>query len=68
MKTDMKPNLYASLDMIPKIGTNGSKQWSKRHSKWSPTSYISQKRSKGSEMVQNYRKGCKNFQKIEKFL
>ena len=26
MQTVMKPNLYASLDMIPEIGTNGSIQ------------------------------------------
>ena len=29
MKTVVKPNLYASLDMIPEIGTNGSIQWLK---------------------------------------
>ena len=25
VQMDVKPNLYASLDIIPKIGTNGSK-------------------------------------------
>ena len=27
---DVKPNLYASLDIIPVVGMNGSKQWSNR--------------------------------------
>ena len=61
MQMEVKPNLYASLNIIPKIDMNGSKQWLKRHSKWSPTSYISKKRS-------NTRKRGKNFQKFEKFL
>ena len=30
MKTDVKPNLYGSLDIIPAVGTNGSKPRSKR--------------------------------------
>ena len=38
MQTDVKSNLYASLDIIPEIGMNGSKQQSKRRSKWTPTS------------------------------
>ena len=31
MQTVMKPNLYASLDMIPEIGMNGSIQWLKHN-------------------------------------
>ena len=31
MQTVVKPNLYAILDMIPEIGTNGSIQWLKRN-------------------------------------
>ena len=27
---DVKPNLYAILDIIPAIGMNGSKPWSNR--------------------------------------
>ena len=65
---DVKPNLYANLDMIPEIDTNGSTQWSKWHSKQSPTSYISKKWSKRIRNGPNYRKGGKNFQKFEKFL
>ena len=53
MQTMMKPNLYASLDMIPKIGMNESIQQLKRHSKGSPTSYISPK------TVQTIGKGVK---------
>ena len=52
-----KPNLYSSLDMILEIDTKVSKQWSKRRSKWSPTSYISKK------MVQ---KGQKQSKTIER--
>ena len=65
MQIEVEPNLYASLSIIPKIDTNGSKQQSKRHSKQSPTSYISQKWSK---RVRNYRKGGKNLKNFEKFL
>ena len=63
MHMDVKSNLYASLDIIPKSGTNGSKQCSKQCSKWTPTS------SNQSKMVRNgskLQKGGKNFQKIEK--
>ena len=28
MKTDVKPNLYVSLDIIPVVGMNGSNPWS----------------------------------------
>ena len=65
MQMMVKPNLYASLDMIPQIGTNRSTQWSKQHSKRSPTSYISQNDPKGSETVQNYRKGVKIFKRLK---
>ena len=61
MQTGVKPNIYATLNIIPEIGTNGSTQWSKRHSKRSPTSYISKSGPKRLETVQNYRKGGKNF-------
>ena len=57
MHTDMKSNLYVSLDIIPERGTNGSKQWSKRCSKRTPTS------SDQSKTVQN---GQKRFKTIER--
>ena len=28
MQMDVKPNLYASLDIIPTVGMNGSNPWS----------------------------------------
>ena len=42
-----EPNLYASVDMIPEMGTTGSIQRLKRHCKWFSTSQIK------SETVQN---------------
>ena len=30
MQMDVKPNLYASLDIIPAVSMNGSKPWSNR--------------------------------------
>ena len=64
MKMVVKPNLYASLDMIPEIGTNGSTQWLKRRSKRSPTSYISQKRSKTIEKGVNFFINNKKFKTL----
>ena len=57
VKMDVKSNLYASLDIIPEIGTNGSKPLKM-------DSYIIksiQNSPKWSKTVQNYRKGVKNF-------
>ena len=65
MQTELKYNLYASLNIIPEIDINGSKQWFKRCSKRSSTSQIM---SKMVRKYRNYRKGGKNFQKFEKFL
>ena len=65
VQMDVKPNLYASLDIIPEIDTNGSKPWSNRaqngllHHQISP---------KWSETAPNYRKWVKNFKNFKKFL
>ena len=50
---DVKPNLYASLDIIPEIGTNGSKPWSNGAQNGLLHHPISPKRSK---MVRNGQK------------
>ena len=68
MKTVMKPNLYAGLDMIPEIGTNGSIQRLKRYSKGLLHHKLVQKWSKRISNGTNYKKGGKNFQNFEKFL
>ena len=61
MQIEVKPNLYVSLNMIPEIDMNRSKQWSKRRSKRSPTSYISKKWAK------TIKKGVKIFKKLKIF-
>ena len=63
MPTDVKPNLYASLDIIPEIGTNGSKPRSNRAKNELLHNQISSNGPKWSEMVKNYRKWVKNFKK-----
>ena len=64
MQTVMKPNLYAILDMIPEIDTNGSIQRLKQCSKGSPTSKISPKEL---ETVQTIEKGVKFFKNLKNF-
>ena len=65
VKIDVKPNLCASLDIIPEISMNGSKPRSNAtqnkllHRQISP---------KWSKMVQNYRKWVKNFKNFKTFL
>ena len=71
MKTNVKPKLYVSLDIIPAISMNGTKPWSKPYSKWIPTTSNYLKRSK---TVKNYRKWVKisiffyKQSEIQKFL
>ena len=68
VQKDVKSNLYDNLDIIPEIGTNGSKPWSKQRSKWTPTSKkLVQNGPKWSETVQNYRKGVKIFKNLNFF-
>ena len=64
MPTDVKPNIYASLDIIPEIGTNGSKPWSNHAQNGLLHHQISSNGPKWLEMVKNYRKWVKNFKKI----
>ena len=66
MQMDVKPNLYASLDIIPKIGMNGSKPRSNHTQNGFLQHQISSNGPKWSEMVKNYRKWVKiskNFYK-----
>ena len=63
-----EPNLYASLDMIPEIGTNGSIQRLNDTKKGPLHHELCQKRSKMVRNCQNYRKWGKNFQIFENFL
>ena len=56
---DMKPNLNASLDIIPEIVTNGSKPWSKRTQNGFLKHQISSNGPKWSETVKNYIKWVK---------
>ena len=64
VQMDVKPNLYASLDIIPKINTNMSKPWSKDAQNGLLHHKISQNGPKWSETVKNYRKWVKNFKKF----
>ena len=62
--TDVKPNLYASLDIIPEIGMNGSKPQSNRAQNGLLHHQISSKGPKWPEMVKKYKKWVKNFKKF----
>ena len=65
VQTDVKSNLYASLDIIPKIGTN----WSKPQSNDAQNGLLHHQISpKWSETVKNYRKWVKNFKIFNFFL
>ena len=46
VQTDVKPNLYATLDIIPEIGMNESKPWSNRAQNQLLRHQISSKQSK----------------------
>ena len=59
MPTDVKPNLYASLDIIPEIGTNGSKPWPNQTENRLLQHQISSNSPKRSETVKNYKKWVK---------
>ena len=61
VQTDMKPNLYASLDIIPEIDMNASKPRSNRAQNRLLHHQISSKRSKMVRNGQNYRKWVKVF-------
>ena len=61
MQTNVKPSLYASLDIIHKIGMNGTKPQSRRLKMDSHIIKLVQNGPKWSETVQNYRKWVKNF-------
>ena len=65
MQMDVKPNLYDSLDIIPKIGMNGSKPRSNDAQKGLLHHQIS---PKWSETVQKYRKWVQNFKNFNFFL
>ena len=60
---DVKPNIYASLDIIPEIDMNGSKPQSNCTQKRLLHHQISSNGPKWSETVKNYRK----WVKISKF-
>ena len=64
VQTDVKPNIYASLDIIPEIGTNGSKPRSNRAQNGLLHHQISSKRSKMVINGQKLQKVGKIFQKI----
>ena len=68
MQTVMKPNLYASLDMIPEIGMNDQSNGWNDTQKGLLHHELGQKRYKIIRNGPNYRKGGKKFQKFEKFL
>ena len=59
MKKDVKPNLNAILDIIPKIGTNGSKPRSNSTQNGLLQYQISSNGPKWSEKVKNYIKWVK---------
>ena len=59
VQMDFKPNLYASLDIIPKIGTNGSKPRSNCDLNRLLHHQISPNGPKWLETVKNYRKWVK---------
>ena len=64
VQMDVKPNLYTNLDIIPKIGMNGSKPRSNCTQNRLIQHQISSNGPKWSEMVKNYRKWVKNFKKF----
>ena len=69
VKTDVKPNLNSSLDIIPEIGMNKSKPQSNRTQNGLLQHQISSNGPKRSEMVKNYGKWVKiskSFYKMEK--
>ena len=53
---DVKPNLNASLDIIPEIGMNGSNPWSNHTLNGFLQHQISSNGPKWSKTVKNYRK------------
>ena len=59
MQMDVKPNLYANLDIISVVGTNGSKPWSNHTQNGLLQHPISSNGPKWSETVQKYRKWVK---------
>ena len=61
VKTNVKPNLYVSLDIIPKIDMNGSKPRSNRAQNILLHHQISSKWSKMVRNGQNYREWVKNL-------
>ena len=63
VQTDVKPNLYVSLDIILEIGMNGSKPWSNHPQNGLLHHQISSNGPKWSEMVKNYRKWVNNLKK-----
>ena len=68
MKTVMKPNLYASLDMIPEIDMNESIQRLKRH--WKKAFYITNYVKNGPKWLENVEtieKGVKIFKYLKIF-
>ena len=64
MQVDVKSNLYASLDIIPKSKRMGQNHGQNNAQNGLLHHQISPKRSKWSETVQNYRKWVKNFKKF----
>ena len=63
VKMNVKPNLNAILDIIPKIITNGSKTWSNDAQNGLLHHQISPKRSRMVRNDQNYRKWVNIFKK-----
>ena len=59
MQMDVKPNLYANLDIIPTVGMNGSKPQSNYTQNGLLHHQISSNGPKWSETVKNYRKWVK---------
>ena len=59
VKTDMQPNLNVSLDIIPEIGTNGSKPWPNQTQNGLLQHQISSNNPKRSETVKKYQKWVK---------
>ena len=68
VKTDVKPNLNASLDIIPEIGMNRSKRLS-NHTQYGLLQHqISSNGPKWSKTIKNYRKWVKISKKIYKIV
>ena len=66
VKMDVKPDLYASLNIIHEIGMNGSKPRSKWHSKWTLASSNQSKMVRNGPKLQKVGKKFQNFQKISR--